>query len=453
MRVGVYPVGVLPHHNKNILPEYMNIKTQKNLTFFLTPRLTIKYSFATMIRRLFYSGLLILLVIKLSPAQSALSCDGKRYLEEIFDSVKVTTQQYGKNISLVGDSLPLYMDIYEPIGDQSAKRPAMILAFGGTYISGDRTQLAFLGRLFAQHGYVVACIDYRIWPLFVLGFPDSAAIVDVAMKAMGDMRASIRYIKSQANTLKIDTSLVFAGGVSSGAITAIQVAYLDAGDQIPDFLKKVIDFNGGLEGSSGKNTMNYSSKVKGVLNLSGAIFDLNWIDPGEPVMISMHGTADNIVPYGDGIAAGLVGVKGSGVIHPVLKSKNIKETLISVQGGGHTDIYFEPRYAFFVDSFVHVAKKFLYGEICNLTSPVRQHEIVQAKIYPTPALDYIMVESSLHRVIQTARLIDMMGKSIPLQFNQNKIDLHRNLSPGIYMLELNYRGGGQREVAKVVIGD
>ena len=406
-----------------------------------------------MLRRLSGSWLLLILFFQFSSAQSGLNCDGNRYLNEVFDSVKVTTQQYGKNISLVGDSLALYMDIYEPVGDPAAKRPAMILAFGGTYISGDRTQLAYLGRLFAQHGYVVACIDYRIWPLFVLGFPDSAAIVDIAMKAMGDMRASVRYIKSQANAFKIDTNLVFAGGVSSGAITAIQVAYLDAGDQIPDFLKQVIDFNGGLEGSSGKNTMNYSSKVKGVLNLSGAIFDLNWIDPGEPVMISMHGTADNIVPYGDGIAAGLVGVKGSGVIHPVLKSKNIKETLISVQGGGHTDIYFEPQYAHFVDSFVNVAKKFLHGEICNLTSPVRQLEIVQAKIYPTPAFDYIIVESSRNRLIQSARLIDLMGRSVPLQFHQNKIDLDRNLNPGMYMLELNYRGGGQREVAKVLIGD
>jgi para-nitrobenzyl esterase len=371
----------------------------------------------------------------------------------VFDSVKVTTQQYGKNISLVGDSLALFMDIYEPVSDPAAKRPAIILAFGGTYISGDRTQLAFLGRLFAQHGYVVACIDYRIWPLFVLGFPDSAAIVDIAMKAMGDMRASVRYIKSQADVFRIDTNLIFVGGVSSGAITAIQVAYLDAGDQVPDFLKKVIDFNGGLEGSSGKNTMNYSSKVKGVLNLSGAIFDLNWIDPGEPVMISMHGTADNIVPYGDGIAAGLVGVKGSGVIHPVLKSKNIKETLITVPGGGHTDIYFEPQYAFFVDSFVNEAKKFLHGEICNLTSPIRHPEIVQAKIYPTPAIDYVMVESTGNRLIHSARLIDLMGRSIPLQFHQNKIDLHRNLSPGMYILELNYRGVSQREMAKVVIGD
>lgn len=431
----------------------MNGKTQYILIFFLTCRLTIKYSFAGMIRRFLFTGLWLLLFIPFITAQSGLNCDGKRYLQVVFDSVKVTTQQYGKNISLVGDSLPLYMDIFESVNDPAAKRPAIILAFGGTYISGDRTQLGYLGRYFAQHGYVVACIDYRIWPLFILGFPDSAAIVDIAMKAMGDMRASIRYIKSQANAFKIDTNLVFAGGVSSGAITAIQVAYLDAGDQIPDFLKKVIDFNGGLEGSSGKNTLNYSSKVRGVLNLSGAIFDLNWIDPGEPMMVSMHGTADNVVPYGDGRAAGLIAIKGSGVIHPVLKSKNIKEFLIAVPGGSHTDIYFESRYANFVDSFISVAKNMLHAEICNLTTPMRLQEIIQAKIYPTPAFDHIIVQSSGNRLIQSAHLIDMMGRSISLSFHQNKIDLQRNLSPGMYMLELKYRGEAQREIAKVVIGD
>jgi len=423
------------------------------LKVFLTPGLAIKYSFAAMFGRIFFGVFLILFFIQYGQAQSALNCDGKRYLQPVFDSVKITTKQYGRNVSLLGDSINLLMDIYEPVGDPAAKRPVVVLAFGGTFISGDRFQLAELGVLFAQHGYVAACIDYRIWPIFLLGFPDSAIIVDVAMKAMGDMRASIRYIKSQASFYKIDTNLVFAGGISAGSVTAIQVAYLDAGDQIPEFLKKVIDRNGGLEGGSGPSTLIYTSKVKGVLNLSGAIFDLDWIDAGEPVMASMHGTADNIVPYGDGLAAGLVGIKGSGAIHPVLRSKNIKEVLISVPGGTHTDIYFEARYQPYVDSIIIAAQNLFHQVICsNLTTPIRAPELVQAKIYPTPAFDHIVVESSGNREIRSARLIDVMGKSIPLQFHHNRINLNPNLSPGMYMLELNYRGL-QREIAKVIIRD
>lgn len=386
-------------------------------------------------------------------SQSSLNCNGVRYLNPVFDSVKVTTKQYGRNKYFIGDSINLLMDIYEPANDPAAKRPTIVLAFGGSFISGDRFQLAEFGRLFARHGYVVACIDYRIWPVFVLGFPDSAIIVDVAMKAMGDMRASIRYIKSQATAFKLDTNLVFAGGVSAGAVTAIQVAYLDAGDQVPSFLQKVIDANGGLEGSSGPSTLGFTSKVKGVINLSGGIFDLGWIDAGEPPMVSMHGTADNIVPYGDGLAAGLVGIKGSGVIHPVLKSKNIKEALISVQGGGHTDIYFDVKYQSFLDSLINVAKKQFHALVCSdLVSSVNSQSITKAKIYPTPAIDYLIVESAGNRRITSAKLIDMMGKSISLSYQQNKINLTPGLSPGMYVLELNYQGS-QREVAKVIIGD
>ena len=109
-----------------------------------------------MLRRLSGSWLLLILFFQFSSAQSGLNCDGNRYLNEVFDSVKVTTQQYGKNISLVGDSLALYMDIYEPVDDPAAKRPAMTLALGGAYKSGVPTQKADLGRRLAQHGYAAA---------------------------------------------------------------------------------------------------------------------------------------------------------------------------------------------------------------------------------------------------------------------------------------------------------
>ena len=62
-------------------------------------------------------------------------CNGLRYKNEVFDIVKVTTRIYGHNVSVIPnqDSINLFMDIYEPIGDDAPSRPAIVLAFGGAY--------------------------------------------------------------------------------------------------------------------------------------------------------------------------------------------------------------------------------------------------------------------------------------------------------------------------------
>lgn len=382
-------------------------------------------------------------------AQSG-SCDGTRYLHEVFGKTKVSTHLYGRNASVLKDTIGLYMDVYEPEGDQANSRAALVLAFGGAYISGDRTQLSDLARTFARQGYVVACIDYRIWPLFVLSFPDSAAVVDIAIKAMGDMKASIRFLRSKADQFKIDTNLIFAGGVSAGAITAIQSVYLDSNDSIPSGLKTVIERNGGLQGSSNPQTLGYSSSVRGVLNLSGGIFDTSWIDRGEPPMASMHGQADNVVPYGDGAAAGLVHIFGSGVIHPVLRSKNIKENLVSVPGGGHTDIYFEPQFKPYLDSFTILAYKLFFDLICpQVVAAHNASQIKTFKIFPNPARDHISLDP-LDMPLQVT-LYDLLGRSIPVELKSNRVEWNPSaVVNGVYMLQARFRNQ-EIKIAKIQI--
>ena len=318
------------------------------------------------------------------------------------------------------------------------------LAFGGAFISGDRTQLSDLGRYYARLGYVAACIDYRTYPIFLFGFPDSTAILDVVFKAISDMKASIRYIRSVSNQFKIDTNMVFVGGVSAGAITAIHSTYLHADDSLSSYLKPAIAANGGFQGNSNNATLKYSSRVSGVLNLSGAIFDLSWIRVGDPPMASMQGTADNVVPYTDGKAAGLVTVKGSGLIHPVLKSKKIKEVLVSVPGGMHTDIYFEAPFKPYLDSFSVYARKLFADIVCNQI--ISSNPIViktNTSIYPNPASDFIIVAGD--QKLKSVRLYDMLGRMVPASVDGNRIDLKPNLAikinAGIYVLVMKFENG------------
>ncbi|MGE5498378.1 MAG: T9SS type A sorting domain-containing protein, partial [Syntrophothermus sp.] len=52
---------------------------------------------------------------------------------------------------------------------------------------------------------------------------------------------------------------------------------------------------GPLEGTSGNP--GYSSKVQGVVNCWGAIWDWKWIGKGDVPVYNVHGTADSTVPY------------------------------------------------------------------------------------------------------------------------------------------------------------
>ena len=89
-------------------------------------------------------------------------CDD-RYNEEIFDEVSVSTVTYS-------DVHNLQLDIYQAVGDTETNRPLIILAHGGSFIAGIRTNpsMVSLGNAFAKRGYVVASISYRLMTFFDL---------------------------------------------------------------------------------------------------------------------------------------------------------------------------------------------------------------------------------------------------------------------------------------------
>ena len=69
-------------------------------------------------------------------AQTAEGCDGNRYFLNVFDNTTKTTVKFGENTTALGSTQELFMDIYEPVGDNLEKRPLIIWAFGGAFITG-----------------------------------------------------------------------------------------------------------------------------------------------------------------------------------------------------------------------------------------------------------------------------------------------------------------------------
>ncbi len=401
----------------------------------------------------YFSLLILLLIAMLHPlsinAQNALGCDGKRYVQDVFtDTTQAKSILYGRNF-LSGVNVGLFMDVVEPKGDVLAKRPLIILAFGGGFVQGARNEQYMLDlcKIFAKKGYVCATIDYRLYD-FLKGFPDSLKITPTIIGAIQDMKAAIRYFRKDAtltNTYRIDTANIIVGGLSAGAITAMHVAEMDSTDNIPTWLRNIVKTEGGFEGNSG--SLGFSSAVKGAISLSGGLYQKEYIDKDDVPFMSYHGTADVVVPFGYGLNVYRFYTDGDSSCAAYARTLGIKSNLVTVKGGGHTDIYDSSGpYAANLTDFLNKASLFLKQLVCgeSITAPTQDIDNQSVKIFPNPS-DGIMTLSfdksssnSLSNVNYTegyritvydvvGRQVFDSGKQYSDLFNLNKKDFGKGL--------------------------
>jgi para-nitrobenzyl esterase len=397
-----------------------------------------------MLKHIFFFLITLFAFFTPTNAQTTAGCDGSRYVYTTFNNVTKTTVQFGENTTLDTIKQPLKMDIYMPEGDNLAKRPVIILAFGGSFIRGMRSDLQPICEAYAKQGFVAASIDYRLYPL-KLGLPDSTNAIDAFVKPIGDMKAAIRFFRKDAattNTLKIDPNFIIVGGISAGAITAVHAAILDKNDVLPSLFAKVLAKNGGLEGNSGDaDNLKYSSVVQGIINLSGASFKKEWFDKNSPPIASMHGEADNVVPFKQGLANGVAPFDGSFLLHERANAFGVPNMLVSVPEGLHTDIYFEPKFKAYQDDFSKKLVVFVHNIVCPNVR-VAAHELKEAidvNIYPNPSREAMTVEISHPAEIRVTNIGGQLVQHIIT--NQTIILEKEKLGAGIFFVQIVQKEG------------
>lgn len=256
----------------------------------------------------------------------------RRYLNTVFtEYVRHGDLVFAQNLNnLDGKVETLTLRVFEPKGDTATKRPLLVLTPGGGFVQTGATWMDDFGEELARAGYVVAINRYRLSR--DLNSPEK--FYDALFKATSDQKAAIRYfIKDAAgpNRFKIDVDNIFIGGHSAGSFTSMYTAYLDARNKLSDAATSALQKNGGLEGNSGNETLKF--KLRGVINLSGAVFDLDMFDAGEPALLHIHGDKDDVVPLGSNAA----GLHGSTTLHKRAQSLAIPSQLEVIAGGDHID--------------------------------------------------------------------------------------------------------------------
>lgn len=301
-----------------------------------------------------------------------------RYKENCFTSILTQADLYyrtAEDYSSKDDSL--FMDFYEPENDTASLRPAIVMLYGGAFITGSRKDaiITTYSTYFASCGYAVFAIDYRIGAN--LASPQ-IELAKALYRAVQDSRAAVRFIRKNADLFKIDTSLIFGLGYSAGAITLIHHAYLDQTEASQNpLLQPITSALGDLDQG---DDLQYSSKLNCIINCCGAIADTSFIKAGDNPILSFHGTDDQIVPYGAGYAfsdPSTVALFGSFIIDQKAKELGIPSVLVTFEGAGH-DLEGEPKVTIPITT-----ANFLYGFING--SNIRPRKLLRSTGSPSYA--------------------------------------------------------------------
>ena len=189
--------------------------------------------------------------------------------------------------------LDLLLDVYRPQNDTLKKRPLVMLIYGGAYYFGskDDPKITKWCRHLASLGYVTVSIDHR------LGFfPGKVGIERAGYRAVQDAHAAMRFLVSHHEDYGIDTSMIFVGGSSSGAVTALSLAFMTNEDR-PKYARKGL-FRPDLgDIDTCGNALRTEFHIRGVAEMWGAMSDTSALRGHDISILAFHGDADDIMPY------------------------------------------------------------------------------------------------------------------------------------------------------------
>ena len=207
------------------------------------------------------------------------------YPDEDRPFAKIYFDRIGQLVSK--KDLDLTMDVYQPVSESDELRPLIMFIHGGSFINGDKADEAYClwCSHFASLGYVAVSINYR------MGWSPSSTNIDAAgFRATQDAHAALRFLVHNANRYHINTDWIFVGGSSAGAITALNVAFLNDKNKPASVTH---------EGPVAKLAPEYpeSFHISSVVNMWGAVCDTAILKGSNTSIISFHGDADDIIPY------------------------------------------------------------------------------------------------------------------------------------------------------------
>jgi acetyl esterase/lipase len=355
---------------------------------------------------------------------------GQRYLTPVFSATTITRNiVYGNALTYKNIPKVLKLDFYEPAGDLLNKRPLIVYMHGGGFTDTNQTRsfphIAMMCDSFARRGYTMASVDYRL---------DTSISNRAIINAMHDARAAVRFFKANASLYKIDTTNIFIGGESAGAINALSVNYIDQVSELSYPPVAPYSSEGTVEGISGNP--GHSSKTKATLCFCGGtktvlfdpVFDTTTMQSSDPRLLQLHGTSDPLIPiqYALEVANRARHVDIPQVFHPLA-------------GATHCPWFWTlPNWQAYLDTLIHFTSAYLYEDVkTGINKEIANEKTISS--FPNPFSSSTTLQLSGNYEHATLTIFNTNGQAVKQikNISGRTVFLNRdNLPSGIYFMHL-----------------
>lgn len=223
---------------------------------------------------------------------------------------------------LTASGVELKLDIYRP-RTAAAPLPTVVFFHGGGWAVNAKKEGAVLQMLpWIQRGWNAVNVEYR---------PSAVAPAPAALE---DARCAVRWIARNAKQYNVDTERIVTSGQSAGGHLALASAMApgNAGFDspcpgMPVKVAAIVNWYGiwdfaPIHMDAGRPWA--ISWITGRKDVASRVSPITYVNSGVPPTITIHGDADPIVPYQQG-------VQGT----ETLKKAGVTAELVSIPGGRH----------------------------------------------------------------------------------------------------------------------
>jgi acetyl esterase/lipase len=274
-------------------------------------------------KALLQSILCVLLIHTLIPAATLADVlDSASWAATLARSYRITP-----NVTyLTANNWEAKLDVYQPL-NETAPTPTLIYIHGGGWTGGDRQAAFFNTMPYLEMGWAVVNVSYRL------------ARISLAPAAVEDCRCALRWVISKAKDYNFDVNKLVVTGNSAGGHLALTTGTLPASAgldrQCPgnEELKvaAIINWYGITDVGDlldGPNTKTYAvtwlSSLTNRYEIAKRVSPLEYVRPGLPPILTIHGDADPTVPYSHGLR-----------LHEALTKSGVPNQLLTIPGGKH----------------------------------------------------------------------------------------------------------------------